>query len=68
MARKLVVIIELGTDAFNPSECVESARILRVLASKLSQQKDFNKDDYFMLADMNGNTVGGADVKGQSYL
>lgn len=63
MSKKIVIKVEMGNDAFSPSECFETARILRELADKMEQQQNFNADDYFMLLDQNGNTVGGADIK-----
>jgi hypothetical protein len=63
MVKKFILKIDLGNDSFRPTECVETARILRELADKLMQQQNFNSADYFMLADSNGNTVGGAEVE-----
>jgi len=63
MAKRFVVKIEVSNDAFKPTECVETARILRTLADVLMQQQNFNDEDYYILEDQDGNTVGGAEIE-----
>jgi len=63
MAKRIVITIEVVNAAFDPTETLETARILTVLRNTISMQRNFKSDDYFMLYDANGNTVGGASIK-----
>ena len=63
MAKRIVITIEVEGDSFKPTETIETARILRVLANTIGMQRNFSSEDYFMLYDANGNTCGGAGIE-----
>lgn len=57
----LNLYIETGNEAFQDNEREEIARILRKLAKDI--QADSCNDTSYFLKDINGNTVGRADVE-----